>query len=130
MERKNNNARKKRKTEDSKRLRGLVDDALGMDERIKRFRQEGSKAKNAKRVEKEAAEKKAKEEAAKKKLEDEKLAKEKEVADKAVKEEGKKAKDAAKNAAKKNKRVHSYGGEGRKLLRRGGGRLLSRSTPR
>ncbi|KAK3703147.1 Zuotin [Vermiconidia calcicola] len=105
VERKNNNARKKRKTEDTVRLRKLVDDALAMDERIKRFRQEGNKEKNKKKAEKEAAEKAAKEAAAAKKAEDEKLQKEKEVADKAAKEEGKKAKEAAKNAAKKNKRV-------------------------
>ncbi|KAF2488022.1 DnaJ domain-containing protein [Neohortaea acidophila] len=105
MERKNNNARKKRKTEDTQRLRKLVDDCLAMDERIKRFRQEGNKAKNQKKAEKEAAEQAAKEEAAKKKAEDERLQKEKEEADKAMKEEGKKAKEAAKNAAKKNKRV-------------------------
>lgn len=105
VERKNNNARKKRKTEDTQRLRKLVDDALAMDERIKKFRQEGNKEKNKKKAEKEAAEKAAKDEAAAKKLEDERLQKEKEAADKAQKEEGKKAKEAAKNAAKKNKRV-------------------------
>ena len=105
VERKNNNARKKRKTEDTQRLRKLVDDALGMDERIKKFRQEGNKEKNKKKADKEAAEKAAKEQAAAKQAEDERLAKEKETADKAVKEEGKKAKEAAKNAAKKNKRV-------------------------
>nr|POF13274.1 zuotin [Quercus suber] len=105
VERKNNNARKKRKTEDTIRLRKLVDDALAMDERIKRFRQEGNKQKNAKRLEKEAAEKAAKEEAQRKKDEDARLAAEKVEKEKASKEEGKKAKEAAKNAAKKNKRV-------------------------
>ncbi|KAK4570229.1 Zuotin [Recurvomyces mirabilis] len=105
QERKNNNARKKRKVEDSQRLRVLVDDVMGQDERIKRFRQESSKQKNAKKVEREAAENKAKEEAAAKKAEAEKAAKDKEVAEKASREEGKKAKEAAKNAAKKNKRV-------------------------
>lgn len=105
MERKNNNARKKRKNEDVVRLRQLVDDALGMDERIKKFRQEGNKQKNAKRLEKEAAEKAAKEEAQRKKEEEARLAAEKEASEKASREEGKKAKEAAKNAAKKNKRV-------------------------
>jgi DnaJ family protein C protein 2 len=105
VERKNNNARKKRKTEDTQRLRKLVDDALAMDERIKRFRQEGNKEKNRKKAEKEATDKAAKEAAAAKKAEDERLQKEREVAEKAAKEEGKKAKEAAKNAAKKNKRV-------------------------
>ncbi|KAK3679439.1 Zuotin [Recurvomyces mirabilis] len=105
QERKNNNARKKRKVEDSQRLRVLVDDVMGQDERIKRFRHESSKQKNAKKVEREAAENRAKEEAAAKKAEAEKAAKDKEVAEKASREEGKKAKEAAKNAAKKNKRV-------------------------
>jgi len=105
QERKNNNARKKRKVEDTQRLHKLIDDVMAQDERIKRFRQEASKQKNTKRNEREAAEKAAKEEAARKKEEDERLAKEKAEADKASKEEGKKAKEAAKNAAKKNKRV-------------------------
>ncbi len=105
VERKNNNARKKRKTEDTVRLRKVVDDALAMDERIKRFRQEGNKQKNAKRLEKEAAEKAAKEEAQRKKEEEARLAVEKEAAAKAEREEGKKAKEAAKTASKKNKRV-------------------------
>lgn len=105
VERKNNNARKKRKTEDTIRLRKLVDDALAMDERIKRFRQEGNKQKNAKRVEKEAAEQAAKEEVQRKKEEEARLAAEKVEKEKASKDEGKKAKEAAKNAAKKNKRV-------------------------
>ena len=105
VERKNNNARKKRKTEDTVRLRKLVDDALAMDERIKKFRQEGNKEKNKKRLEKEAAEKAAKEEAERKKEEEAKAAAEKAASEKAAKEEGKKAKEAAKNAAKKNKRV-------------------------
>jgi len=105
VERKNNNARKKRKTEDVVRFRKLVDDALAMDERIKKFRQEGNKEKNKKRLEKEAAEKAAKEEAQRKKEEEARLEAEKAAAEKASKEEGKKAKEAAKNAAKKNKRV-------------------------
>ena len=105
VERKNNNARKKKKTEDTARLRKLVDDCLAGDERIKRFRTEERSSKNKKRTEREAAEKKAKEDAEKAKVEAEKLQKEKEEAEKAEKAEGKKAKDAAKNAAKKNKRV-------------------------
>ncbi|PSK43997.1 Zuotin [Elsinoe australis] len=105
VERKNNNARKKRKTEDTIRLRKLVDECLAQDERIKKFKQQESANKNKKRLEREAEEKRQKEEAQKKKEEDERLAKEKEEAEKAVKAEGKKAKEAAKNAAKKNKRV-------------------------
>lgn len=105
VERKNNNARKKRKTEDTIRLRKLVDDCLAVDERIKKFKKEEHAQKNKKRLEREAAEQKAKEDAAKAKEEEARLQKEKEEADKAVKAEGKKAKEAAKNAAKKNKRV-------------------------
>jgi DnaJ family protein C protein 2 len=105
IERKNNNARKKKKTEDSARLRKLVDDALALDERIKKFRQQEHAQKNKKRLDKEAEAKRAAEEAVKQKEEEEKLAKEKEAADKAAKMDGKKAKEAAKNAAKKNKRV-------------------------
>lgn len=105
VERKNNNARKKRKTEDTQRLRKLVDDALALDERIKKFKKEGNQEKNKKRLEKEAAEKAAKEEAARKKDEEARLAAEKEASEKAAREEGKKSKEAAKNAAKKNKRV-------------------------
>jgi DnaJ family protein C protein 2 len=105
VERKNNNARKKRKNEDVQRLRQLVDQCLAMDERPKKFRQEGNKEKNKKKLEKEAAEKAAKEEAQRKKEEDAKLAAEKEAAEKASREEAKKSKEAAKNAAKKNKRI-------------------------
>ena len=105
VERKNNNARKKKKTEDTARLRALVDECLAGDERIKKFRTEERAGKNKKRLEKEAAEKKAKEDAEKAKEEQAKLQKVKEEAEKAEKVEGKKAKEAAKNAAKKNKRV-------------------------
>ncbi|KAI4155261.1 MAG: hypothetical protein LQ340_001114 [Diploschistes diacapsis] len=105
VERKNNNARKKRKTEDTARLRRLVDDCLAGDERIKRFRAEERAGKNKKRLEREEAERKAKEEAVAKKKEDERLAKEKEETEKAEKADAKKAKEAAKNAVKKNKRV-------------------------
>ncbi|KAI7555826.1 DnaJ-domain-containing protein, partial [Hortaea werneckii] len=43
QERKNLNARKKRKVEDNQRLRKLLDDTMAQDERIKKFRQEGNK---------------------------------------------------------------------------------------
>lgn len=105
VERKNNNARKKKKTEDTARLRQLVDDCLAGDERIKKFRKEARAGKDKKRLDREAEEKRIAEEAKKAKEEQERLLKEKEVAEKAEKAEGKKAKDAAKNAAKKNKRV-------------------------
>lgn len=105
MERKNANARKKKKAEDNARLRKLLDDCSAADERIKRFRQEANAAKNKKRLDKEAAEKKAKEDARLKKEAEEKAAKEAEEKAKAERETNKKAKEAAKNAVKKNKRV-------------------------
>lgn len=105
VERKNNNARKKKKTEDTARLRALVDECLAGDERIKKFRQQERAGKNKKKVDREEAEKKQKEEQAAKKAEDERLKKEAEETAKAEKVEGKKAKEAAKNAVKKNKRV-------------------------
>ncbi|KAK3355198.1 DnaJ domain-containing protein [Neurospora tetraspora] len=104
-ERKNLNTRKKRKAEDNARLRKLLDDCSAADERIKKFRQEANAAKNKKRLEKEAAEKKAAEEAAAKKAAEEAAAKEAEEKAKADRESSKKAKEAAKNAVKKNKRV-------------------------
>ncbi|KAI1077778.1 DnaJ domain-containing protein [Whalleya microplaca] len=105
MERKNANARKKKKAEDNARLRKLLDDCSAGDERIKRFRQEANAAKNKKKFEKEAAEKAAKEEARLKKEAEEKAAKEAEEKAKVDREANKKAKEAAKNAVKKNKRV-------------------------
>lgn len=105
VERKNNNARKKRKNEDTARLRKLVDDALALDERIKKFRQQEHAQKNKKKFEKEEQAKKAAEDAAKKKEDDAKAAAEKAESDKLAKVDAKKAKEAAKNAAKKNKRV-------------------------
>ena len=105
QERKNNNARKKRKNEDVQRLRELVDQCLAADERPKKFRQEKNKDKNAKKAAAEAAEKAAKEEAIRKKEEEAAAAKEKEASEKAAREDAKKGKEAAKNAAKKNKRV-------------------------
>lgn len=105
MERKNTNARKKKKAEDNARLRKLLDDASAGDERIKKFRQQANAAKNKKKFEREAAEKAAKEEALRKKEAEEKAAKEAEEKAKTDREANKKAKEAAKNAVKKNKRV-------------------------
>lgn len=105
VERKNQAARRKKKTEDTARLRKLVDDALALDERIKKFRQAEHAQKNKRRFEKEAEQKRLAEEAAKKKEDEAKAAAEKELAEKAAKADNKKAKEAAKNAAKKNKRV-------------------------
>jgi len=76
-----------------------------MDERIKKFRQEANAHKNKKRLDKEAAEKEAAEKKAAEKAEAERMKKESEEKEKAEREHGKKAKEAAKNAVKKNKRV-------------------------
>lgn len=105
MERKNQNARKKRKADDNARLRKLLDECAAGDERIKRFKKEANAAKNKKRLDKEAAEAKAKEDARLKKEAEEKAAKEAEEKAKQDREANKKAKEAAKNAVKKNKRV-------------------------
>jgi DnaJ family protein C protein 2 len=105
IEKKNANARRKRKTEDTARLRKLVDDCLGFDERIKKFRQAANANKNKKRLEKEATAKREAEEKAKAAEEAERKKKEDEERSKVEKEQGKKAKEAAKNAVKKNKRV-------------------------
>jgi DnaJ family protein C protein 2 len=105
VERKNTNRRKKNKTEDTARLRKLVDTALALDERILKFKKEERAQKNKKRNDKEAEAKKAADEAAKKKEEDERLKKEQDEKDKVDRAEAKKVKDANKTAAKKNKRV-------------------------
>lgn len=105
IEKKNANARRKRKSEDIARLRQLVDECLASDERIKRFRQAASANKNKKRLEKEAEAKREAEEKKKAAEEAERKRKEEEEKAKAEKEQGKKAKEAAKNAVKKNKRV-------------------------
>merc|ERR1712098_977705 len=93
------NARKKKKNEDVARLRQLVDQVMAGDERIKKFRQAANANKNKKKNEKEAAEKKAAKEA------EAKAAKEAEEKAKIDREQGKKAKEAAKAAVKKNRRV-------------------------
>jgi len=105
VERKNNNARKKKKTEDTARLRALVDDCMAGDERIKKFKKEARAGKDKKRLDREAAEKKEKEDKIKAAEEQERLKKEAEEAAKAERTEGKKAKEVAKNAVKKNKRT-------------------------
>lgn len=105
IEKKNANARRKKKTEDSARLRHLLDDCLAMDERIKKFRQQERAGKDKRRLEKEAEAKRLAEEKEQARLEEERKKKEAEEAAKVEREANKKAKEAAKNAAKKNKRV-------------------------
>lgn len=105
VEHKNKASRAKRKTEDTARLRKLVDDCQGLDTRIKAFKDAKKKQRNAKRDAREAEEKRIAEEARIKAEEEKKRKEEEEIAAKASKESSKKAKDAAKNAVKKNKRV-------------------------
>ena len=105
IEKKNANARRRKKTEDTARLRQVVDQALEQDERIKKFRQESKANKNKKKNEREAAAKREEEEKQKLKEEGERKQKEVDEATKVERAESKKAKEAAKNAVKKNKRV-------------------------
>jgi DnaJ family protein C protein 2 len=104
VEKKNLNARRKRKTEDSARVRELVDQVLALDERIKLFKQAERANKNKKKNNAEEEAKKAAEEAAAKKEAEAKAKAEAEEKEKVEKAESKKAKEAAKNAVKKNKR--------------------------
>lgn len=105
IEKKNANARRKKKTEDTARLRQLVDQALDQDDRIKKFKQESKANRNKKKNEREAAAKQEAEAKRKAQEEEEQRQREAEEAARAEKAEGKKAKEAAKNAVKKNKRV-------------------------
>ena len=105
IERKNNNARKKKKTDDTARLRSLLDQVSSTDERIKAFRKQERASKDKRRLEREAAEKQAQEGKKKAAEEQERLRKEAEEKAKAERADEKKAKEAAKNAVKKNKRV-------------------------
>ncbi|KAF8246268.1 DnaJ-domain-containing protein, partial [Wilcoxina mikolae CBS 423.85] len=105
VERKNNAARKKRKSEDIARLRELVDKCLALDPRIKLFKEQEKERRNAKKNAREAEEKRLAEEVAKKAEEDAKRKAEEEAAAKVAREAGKKAKEEAKKAVKKNRRV-------------------------
>ena len=105
VEKKNQNARRKKKTEDIARLRHLVDDALSLDERIKKFKQAEQEQKHKKRNDMAAEAKRVADAQAKAKEEEEKAKKEAEEAAKVEKESLKKSKEAAKTATKKNKRV-------------------------
>ncbi|KAL7271343.1 Zuotin [Rhizina undulata] len=105
VERKNKASRARKKTEDTARLRKLVDTALNLDSRIKKFKEEERKQRNAKRDAREAEEKRLAEEARIKAEEDKKRKEEEEAAAKANKIDSKKAKEAAKQALKKNRRV-------------------------
>lgn len=105
VEKKNANARRKKKTEDTARLRRLVVDALALDERIKRFRKLEQEQKHRKRNDKDAEARRAADDAKAAREREAAQAKEREEAERTEKLEGKKAKEAAKTAVKKNKRV-------------------------
>lgn len=101
IEKKNKAARQKRKSEDTARLRKLVDQAISLDPRIKMFQEAEKKKREERKWAREAGAReaqRAKEEAEKKKAEEERLAK-------LNRESNKKAKEAAKAAKKKLKRA-------------------------
>ncbi|QSL66354.1 hypothetical protein MERGE_000732 [Pneumocystis wakefieldiae] len=101
QERKNKTDRTKRKTEDTARLRALIDTCLSLDPRIKIFKQEEKAAKAAKKREsktntQETHEKLVKEEEERKK---------KEEMEEQLRKEEKKSKEIQKRAIKKNKKI-------------------------
>ena len=105
IERKNNAARKKRKSEDITRLRELVDRCLASDPRIKLFKEQEKERRNAKKHAREAEERRLAQEAARRQEEEAARRADEEAAAKLAKEAGKKAKEEAKKAVKKNRRV-------------------------
>ncbi|KAG0025326.1 hypothetical protein BGZ82_010085 [Podila clonocystis] len=104
FEKKNKAERAKLKKEDNTRVREIVDQALSLDPRIKIFKEQANKQRNAKRLEKEAAEKRAIEEAAAAKIAEEAAAKAAEESEKAAREDGKKNKELLKRAVRKEKK--------------------------
>ncbi|KAI8912077.1 hypothetical protein DFJ77DRAFT_87983 [Powellomyces hirtus] len=105
LDRKNKAERTKRKKADNSRVNKLVEQAFGLDPRIKKFREDDKYAKDAKKREREAAQKAAQEESLKK-AEAEKLAAERAEAE--AKEQAqaeKKEREAAKNAIRKEKKT-------------------------
>ncbi|KAL1914705.1 uncharacterized protein VTP21DRAFT_7963 [Calcarisporiella thermophila] len=105
LEKKNRAARAKRKKEDNARLRSIVDQALSLDPRIKLFKEEDRKRRNAKKNQRAEAERQAAEEK-KKKEEEERLAKERaEAEEKEQREKEKKNKELLKRAVRKEKKT-------------------------
>lgn len=111
-EKKNRNERARRKKEDNARLRSLVDKALSVDPRIKKFKAEEKAAREAKRMKKPgqagptngltpALLQQKEEEERKRKEEEAKQAE----ADKTARADAKKAREAAKKNLKKHKKV-------------------------
>jgi DnaJ family protein C protein 2 len=105
IERKNVSNRKKLKQEDNKRLIDLVARANSEDPRIKAFKDAAKKEKEQRKWDREAGSRQAAEEAAKKKQAEEEAAKKQAEESAANKNAAKKAKEAAKNAKKKNRRT-------------------------
>ncbi|KAF9915588.1 hypothetical protein BX616_005806 [Lobosporangium transversale] len=104
FEKKNKAERAKLKKEDNARLREIVDQAFALDPRIKTFKEQASKQRNAKRREKEEAEKKAAEEAAAAAAAAEAARVAAEEAEKASREDAKKNKELLKRAVRKEKK--------------------------
>lgn len=105
QEKKNRAERAKRKTEDTARLRKMVDDALSIDPRIKQFKDNAKKAKEQAKWDREAGAREAAEKARLEKEAAEKKAAEEEAAAKASRENNKKAKEDAKKAQRKDKKT-------------------------
>ncbi|KAJ3044313.1 hypothetical protein HDV00_002633 [Rhizophlyctis rosea] len=105
IDRKNKAARTKLKKEDNGRLNKLVEQAFKLDPRIQKFKEEEKKAKNAKKLEKEAAARAAEEEAKRKAEEEQKAKEAAEAEEKARAAEEKKNREAAKNAVRKEKKA-------------------------
>ncbi|KAF9566016.1 hypothetical protein EC968_003912 [Mortierella alpina] len=104
FEKKNKAERAKLKKEDNARLREIVDQALSLDPRIKIFKEQANKQRNAKKREKEEAEKRAAEEAAAAAAAAEAKRIADEEAEKAAREDGKKNKELLKRAVRKEKK--------------------------
>ena len=105
QEKKNKAERAKRKTEDTARLRQMVDDALSIDPRIKLFKEKAKEAKAKAKWDRDAGVREAAEKARLEKEAAEKAAADEEAAAKASRDSNKKAKEEAKKLAKKDKRV-------------------------
>ncbi|CAG8665507.1 21334_t:CDS:2, partial [Racocetra persica] len=101
IERKNKAERAKYKKEDTIRLRKIIDQALSLDPRIQKFKQEEKAAKEAKKKEKEDAIKNAKE-AAQKAAEEERLKKEQAEAEAKLKQQEEKKEKANKKKVIRN----------------------------
>lgn len=105
QEKKNRAERAKRKTEDTARLRKMVDDALSIDPRIKQFKDNAKKAKEQAKWDREAGAREAAEKARLEKEQADRAAAEAATQEKAQKEGNKKAKEDAKKAARKDKKT-------------------------